>query len=158
MADIFDGFDNLSDGDRTLIEVTIGAGILEKNRGNQVSLEDIYKASGGTIPFAAQIFAKIDDSGLMHDNDHKTTETNIAPQGFGYADGHQDLAMHDFLMLKHTIGLAVIDKMRGNPSTMVQIYEQLGGVEPVLKGCLERIDQTWAGHVPTRLNQVTGHG
>ena len=49
MADIFDGFDNLSDGDRTLIEVTIGAGILEKNRGNQVSLEDIYKASGGTI-------------------------------------------------------------------------------------------------------------
>lgn len=157
LFDLFMRAADIADAEHALIERSIGSAVLDKLRGHGSLPSQIYKAKGGNEPMTRSVFSKIDE--IWHDVDVSAAERDIVPSGQPFAEAYHawDLSGTELALIERTIGRAMLDKMRGRESTLVDVYTDLGGRNPTSHQIFSNLGERWARFNPSQPLEALRH-
>ena len=144
----------LSSRELALVQLTIGTFILDRLKGhNRKHISEIYSALGGTDIDSVAQFRKLDQ--LNHPSRYtkeryslekkviNAIAGDLGVESFRAAFREWDLTGSESALIKRAIGQGVLEKLKGEHHSVLDIYKQLGGTNRDTVAALERIDARW---------------
>lgn len=136
--------------ERAIVEGAIGAAVLDKAQGHNITLPMAYTAKGGHDP---------DSLTHLRSFQQKFAAANVStavraavPQGdFNQAYNRWNMAHDELDRVQRAIGRAMLDKIGGAPATIHEIYREFGGHQPEALDALQKLAPLFAKANPAGL-------
>jgi hypothetical protein len=127
----------ISDHDRPVIELAVGAAVIDKLRKQKASFVDSYRLHGGTDPGTEAVLASYEDAlGALDPEQSEGAIGGEWSQKFAeWAPSQKDL-----VRIQRAIGAARVARAAGEgPSSASEHYERLGGDNPTTRDVLSKV-------------------